>query len=161
MSSLIHLNNEYQELLVSIKQNDGEISPELELLLTKNLIESKEKVSNFCLILDAHDNEIEFVKIKISEAKNYIEQLEKIQNRLKSIALQVVESRGSKLEGNFGRWINKRKSTSVNITDESKVPAYYLKIKTEIDKALIKADLNNGVVVDGADILTKESLAWK
>ena len=161
MSSLISLNQEYINILHEIEQNDGLISNEIESNLIKNLNESKDKVSNYCLMLDAIDADIEFCKARINQAKEYVDRLEKKKESLKQIALSVVQSRNEKLEGNDGRWIGRRKSTSVNIIDESKIPSFYIKLKPELDKALIKQELSNGNFIEGAELVIKESLTWK
>lgn len=162
MSSLIQLNNDYVEIMKTIELNEGEISEEMELALTKNLIESKDKISGYVLLLDRFENEVEFVNNQIKKAKEYISKIEKQKDRLESIALKVIESKGSRLEGNNGNWINKRKSTSLEITDESKIPAIYSKIEVKIDKASVKeAILKRGEQIDGCIIKENISLQWK
>lgn len=162
MSYLIELNQEYKELINLLSESEGEISEEMEIALTKNLSESREKISGYVLMLDKFENEIEFVNSKIKEAKEYITRIQTHKERLEKIALDVVIARNEKLEGNFGNWINKRKSVSLEIVDESKVPAIYTKLKVEIDKAAVKeAILKRGEQIEGCVIKENTSLQWK
>jgi hypothetical protein len=162
MSSLIELNTEYKEIMKAIELNEGEINEEIELALTKNLIESKDKISGYVMLLDRFENEIEFVNNKIKKAKEYITKIAKHKDRLESIALKVIEAKGEKLEGNNGNWINKRKSVSLEIIDEDKIPAIYSKIEVKIDKAAVKeAILKRGEQIEGCVIRENTSLQWK
>ena len=161
MSSLIELNEKYKDILNTIQSLDGEIPPNLELELTQLLIESKDKVSGYCLILDRYEFEINFTKEQIKKAKEYIDRLEYQKSKLEKIALDVVNSRGSKLEGNSGRWINKRKSTKLNVFDPDLVPPVYSKIEVKLDNAKIKEDLQRGIDIPGAVIEENLNLSWK
>ena len=76
MSSLIELNKEYKDLMTLLSESGGEITEEMELQLTKNLIESKNKVSGYVLMLDKFENEISFTKDQIRKAKEYIDRLD-------------------------------------------------------------------------------------
>lgn len=162
MSTLVKLNNELEEILKVIQENDGEIPKELELILEKNLQETKEKVSSYCLMLDKLENEISFVKRKISEANSYVYQVQKNKERLEEIALRVIEKKGSKLEGENGRWINIRKSKQLEIVDEELVPYIYFKMQSSIDKAAIKKEmLDKNIEIDGCKIIENLNINWK
>ena len=54
-----------------------------------------------------------------------------------------------------------RKTTSVHITDQDKLPADCLRIKTEPDKAAIKNAILWGKEVEGAELVTSLSLSIK
>jgi len=161
MSSLIALDNEYRELMQIIQDGDGEISPEVELALTKNLIESKAKVSGYCVILDRFEQEIEFANEQIKRAKEYVDTIKRQKERLENIALQVIQSKGARLEGEMGRWISTRKSSSVEITDPLVVPAIFSKVTVSLDKAAIKAAIASGEEVPGARISENLNVTWK
>lgn len=58
--------------------------------------------------------------------------------------------------------ISYRKSESVKITNESLIPTKYLKpSKPTIDKTQIKKDINDGVVVKGAEISVNHNMQVK
>lgn len=161
MSSLIQIHRDYLSILDQIKDNGGEITEQIETDLIKNLIQSKEKVSNYCLVLDKYESEISFMKAKVKEAVAFIDRLEKQKEHLERIALEVVKSKGEKLEGENGNWINKRKSKSLEIVDENSIPDFYKKISVSLDKASIKGAIAMGEEVPGAIIKENESLQWK
>ncbi|MBR5202899.1 MAG: siphovirus Gp157 family protein [Clostridia bacterium] len=56
-----------------------------------------------------------------------------------------------------------RKSTQVNIEDESKIPAQYTSVVTtiKVDKNSIKEALKNGEIVEGASLLENKKLQIK
>ena len=161
MSSLIALDNEYRELMQIIQDSDGEISPEVELALTKNLIESKAKVSGYVVVLERFESEIEFANEQIKKAKEYVDKIKRQKDRLEMIALQVIQSKGARLEGDLGRWISTRKSSSVEITDPDLVPPIFSKVTVSLDKAAIKAAIANGEEVPGARISENLNVTWK
>jgi predicted nucleic acid-binding Zn-ribbon protein len=161
MSSLIALDNEYRELMQIIQDGDGEISPEVELALTKNLIESKDKVSGYIVVLDRFESEIEFANEQIKKAKDYVDKIKRQKDRLENIALQVIQSKGARLEGEMGRWISTRKSSSVEITDQDLVPPIFSKVTVSLDKSAIKAAIASGEEVPGARISENLNVTWK
>lgn len=57
--------------------------------------------------------------------------------------------------------ISYRKSKSVVITDESRIPPQYLRIKTEPDKAGMKAILEAGSEIPGAQLIEKNGIIIK
>jgi hypothetical protein len=161
MSSLIELNKEYKELMNLLSENEGEITEEMELQLTRNLIESKDKISGYVLMLDRYESEIEFTKSQIKKAKEYIDKLDAQKAKLEKIALDVVNSRGSKLEGNNGNWINKRKSSSLNVYDQDLIPPIFTKIEIKLDNSAIKDALKKGEEIPGARLDENVNLSWK
>jgi hypothetical protein len=57
--------------------------------------------------------------------------------------------------------ISYRKSKSIEVTDETKIPAEYWKEKREVNKAELKEALLNGLEIDGATIVEKENIVVK
>lgn len=162
MSTLVQIHRDYLNIIEQIDLNGGEITEQMETDLVKNLIESKEKVSNYCLVLDRYEAEISFMKEKVKEAVAFIDRLQKQKDHLERIALDVVSAKGEKLEGNGGNWINKRKSTSLEIVNEALIPPIYYKIETKLDKAAVKeAILKRGEYIEGCVIKENASLQWK
>ena len=69
---------------------------------------------------------------------------------------------------NGKKWENKevvvswRKSESVEVTDMKQLSSYYLRYKEpEVNKTLLKADLKAGVVLNGAELVTKNNMSVK
>jgi len=161
MSSLITLETEYKEIMQMIQDADGELTDMVETMLVKNLIESKQKVSGYCVILDRFEQEIEFANEQIKRAKEYVEKIKRQKDRLEMIALQVIQSKGTRLDGEMGRWISTRKSSSVEITDQDLVPPIFSKVTVSLDKAAIKAAIASGEEVPGARISENLNVTWK
>lgn len=124
----------------------------------------------------ARDEKIEniakWIKNLDSDAKQLKEQKEEFEKRQKSAETKR-DSLKSYLSAflNGQKWdcakdksisISFRKSESVNILDEKKIPLYYLiPQKPNIDKTAIKANIKNGVSVEGAEIETKMNIQIK
>lgn len=161
MSSLVTLYAEYEAILATIKENDGEISPETETQLAMNLIESKHKVSGYAFMLDHFQSEIDFMKDQIAKANAYCKTIEAQKEKLETIALQVAIAKGSRLEGDNGRWISTRKSKSLEITDKDQIPAIFTKISVAIDNKAVKDALLAGEDVPGAKINENINISWK
>ena len=69
---------------------------------------------------------------------------------------------------NGKKWENKevtvswRKSEVVEITNPKQLSSYYMRFKEpEINKTLLKADLKAGVVLNGAELVTKNNMSVK
>ena len=104
-----------------------------------------------------------------SDEKQLAEQ-EKIFRDRKNVVKAKRESLKSYLSVFLGgkKWENSevkvswRKSESVEITDAKKLSKYYLNFKDpEPNKTLIKADLKNGISLDGAVLVTKNNMQVK
>ena len=55
-----------------------------------------------------------------------------------------------------------RKSESVEVTDAKKISSYYMRFREpEVNKTLLKADIKAGVVIDGAQLVTKNNIQIK
>ena len=69
---------------------------------------------------------------------------------------------------NGKKWENKevtiswRKSEAVEVTNIKQLSSYYLRFKEpEVNKSLLKADLKAGVVLNGAELVTKNNMVVK
>lgn len=54
-----------------------------------------------------------------------------------------------------------RKSTVVEISDESLIPAEFIKVKPSVDKAGVKAALKDGAFIPGAELKDQQNLQIK
>ena len=55
-----------------------------------------------------------------------------------------------------------RKSETVEVTDAKKISSYYMRFREpEVNKTLLKADIKAGVVIDGAQLVTKNNIQVK
>jgi hypothetical protein len=144
-----------------VESLEGELPGDLEAKLTAVISASAEKVSNYCLMMDHYDSQINFIDSKIKEANEYKAYLAKQIERMEVVALKVIKSRGERLTGTEGRWISTRKSSSVKIIDPQAIPPDYVRIKIEPDKTAIKKAIDQGELVPGADIEVSERISYK
>lgn len=161
--TLINITNELTELYQLIKLQDGQLTPEQELKFTLLLQQSKEKVTGYCNLMEHIEQEAMYIDQRIKEALAYKQRLLNTQDNLKRCAKIAIEMTGRKLEGEFGKWVNLRKSTSVNVTSPSSLPHEYVRTVTtyQPDKLKIKADIELGKEVPGAELVEKESVVWR
>lgn len=160
LPSLLQISHDLSALLEKIESQDGVVTLQDEEALSSVMIQSAEKVSNYCVVLDRFENEKEYVKKQIAALKEYYERLDNRQKSLERIALEVVKAHGI-LEGTCGRKISKRASTKVIIDDKEQIPPFYQKIKVDVDAALVKQALKDGKRVPGAHLEDNLTLSWK
>lgn len=160
--TLISINAELKDILKAIEQQEGEITPEQETMLAEILQESKDKVTNYCVVLDRFDEEKDFITKEIRRLKEYAAKIDSVQDKLKSIAMKVAAENG-KLDGNAGRWISTRKSKElvIDTDDIEQIPFEYLRIKYEFDKHKIKKAIEEGEQVPFCQIKENINLSWK
>jgi hypothetical protein len=161
--SLIQISNEIENLGKQIIEQGGEIAENQEKVLSELLVQEANKVDAYVNFLEQLEHEIMFVKMKIKEAELYVTRLAKTQNSLEIAALKAIEIRGSKLKGNFGKWISTRKTVAVKIQEVSLLTQEYLRIKTvyEPDKNKIKEDLEKGKDVPGCELIENQHVTWR
>lgn len=160
--TLISITGELLDLQKVIEENGGELPLELETRMSEVLAEDKKKVLGYCNVLSSYDQEITFVKERVREAQEYIKRLERMQNKLLDIAKTAIHLRGERLEGEMGRIIYIKKSTSVEVNIEaSDLPIEFQRINVEADKIALKTALQENVEIDGVKLVVKESCVWK
>ena len=104
-------------------------------------------------------------KYKIEAIENEIKELTEIKNtekrkveNFKEFILDFMSSTGKKeLDGTIKKIILS-KTSSINVTDETKLNDKYIaqKITYSADLKAIKEDIKNGIVVEGADQITRQ-----
>lgn len=72
MKSLYHIKTEYQQLLNTLEELQGELSPELEEALSINESELQEKALNYVRILSELEAEISYGQAEIERAEAYV-----------------------------------------------------------------------------------------
>lgn len=150
--SLYHIESEYLELMHSIEQAEGEVSPEQAEQLTINEQEREGKSVAYVCVIKEKEAEVAMIDEEIKRLTAIKKQHKGLIERLQMNLLNAVNLFGEYTAGMFT--ITTRKSTSVNIEDESQIPVEYLnsKIVQSYDKAAIKEAIKAGATVDGASI---------
>lgn len=162
---LYEINKHYEEVInngFSFDEETGEILFDAENL---DALECAfdEKVDNIaCYIkdLDALKSAID------AEAKVLAERKKTTQTKIDTLKQYITESMKlrdlTKLETARNK-LSFRKSTSVNITDESKISTDYFveKVERKLDKKTLLADLKKGAEIEGAELQEKKNLQIK
>lgn len=163
MASLYEIKNEYLNVLNNIEfdEETGEI---LNLEELENMEAAfEEKTEAVALYIKEHNALVDAIK---AEERALYDRRKRIENgceRLKTyLAQSLLEVGRDNFETPRCR-LSFKKSTSVEIADESLLPKEYLKetITYKPDKTLIKEDIKNGVIVDGASLIEKRNLQIK
>lgn len=159
MKSLYELKEIYKDFLNLIMESESEEVDEIITGLASIDLSIEEKADNYGIMFLEFDSEIE--KIKKEEKRLYKKRksLENTKTRMKSqleLAMIELDKRAFKTE-HFNFRIQNN-PVSLNIVNEEKIPKQYQKIVFELDKKLIKDDLLNGVIVDGAELKQTESV---
>lgn len=145
---------------------DGEI-PEKAVEDTLESIGVQDKLEDYCKVIKSFEYDSDTIDREIERLKSAKERTQKAIDRLtKAVTDYLVTTKSRKATaGTFA--VSLRKSESVQITDESKIPEKFIVTKTTVktspDKAAIKkylkADEKN--TVDGATLVLSENLQIK
>lgn len=163
MGNLFQISIEMQSIMNELIENDGELTPQLEQMLT--IVESNlnEKSSNYAYVIRSmeYDNDIIDLEIKRLQGlkKTRTNSIDRLKNAL-SNAMNICEI--NEITTATSK-ISFRKSTTLEILDESKVPKEYKTnvVTTKIDKNQIKSDLKAGKTINGVELVENKNLQIK
>lgn len=160
---LYEIEAEYIALANEIIDNDGEITEELNTLLELNKENLINKGKNYGLLIRELQGENDVIKkeierlTKLADSRNkIIDKLkEKLVNAMKLYEIEDISTPIIKLY--------LRSSKSTEIIDINKIPKEYINVKTSetADKKAIKAAIESGIIVNGAEIVTNKNLQIK
>lgn len=161
--SIYHITQEFLQLMYSIEENGGELSPEAEASLAlnrENFNEKAESIANVIRHMKAEEqllaDEIDRLTERASRKQAARMRLEK---RLTdaSTLLEIPEVRGKYIDIFF------RETKAVHIIDEAVIPRKYKVKKTEYNvlKSVIRKAIETGLKVRGAQLKTNKSLIIK
>lgn len=161
--NIYQIQNEYQLLINSIIENDGEITPEQELALTINKDQLQSKSESYAYVIKQMDVECDIIDLEIKRLQQAKKVRENTVERLKytlTNAMQLFEVDEIKtplIKLNF------RKSESVVVYDTNSLPQMYkiIKVTETPDKAKIKEAIKQGETVVGAELVINQNLQIK
>ena len=161
--NIYQIQNEYQLLINSIIENDGEITPEQELALTINKDQLQSKSESYAYVIKQMDAECDIIDLEIKRLQQAKKVRENTVERLKATltnAMQLFEVNEIKtplIKLNF------RKSESVVVYDTNSLPQMYkiIKVTETPDKAKIKEAIKQGETVVGAELVINQNLQIK
>jgi hypothetical protein len=146
---------EIDEETGEVLQDNTEIAQELLNELEAN---KEEKADNICYLISENKMYEDQLKDEVKRLQARAKMFARVQENLKELLEYLLN--GEKLKTkNFT--ISYRKSTSVNIIDESKIPAEFIKVKEEfkIDKKAISKELKEFNQVAGATLEVKQNIS--
>lgn len=144
--------------------NDEEADIEL-LQDTLEAIEEpiREKVENIGKLIRKFESESLAIEAEIKRLQDRNSRSKRNAERLKEYVSDNLQRASiEKVEGNLFTF-SFRKSTSVNILDETVIPKEFIneKVVTSVDKKAVGDALKNGVEVSGCELVTKQNLQFK
>ena len=146
--SLYHITSEQLRINELLEESGGELTPEIEEALAINETNFLTKSEGYIESIAKYKALAEAADVRIKEMQRIKKTAENIEKRLKERLLWAMNAMELSI----------RNTTSVNITDEAHIPSYYIKVETKIDKDTIKRDLKNGIAVEGAELVTNQSI---
>lgn len=158
MKSLYNIQNEYLELAARLEEE--ELTPEMEELLTINKNELQVKCSSYIGVIAEFEAQVQMAKEAERRAKEFRARKEKVIENLKARLLDAVKLYGNQTIETVE--LKTRKSQSVQIIDESKIPAEFktLEMQKVVNKVALKKALKDGEV-PGAIIVENQNLVIK
>lgn len=158
--TLTNILNESMELELAIIDNAGELTPAIMDRLTVNAIETREKLDSYDIVMERFEVNEKFYKQKADQFRLMSKAFSDAQDKMKAHLKFTMQERGlSEVSGNDVRFKLTNTTPSLNIIPELIPESYkYQVVSQEIDKAKIKQDLVDGVIIEGAELKTNVAL---
>lgn len=162
MSSLYQLNEQFTQLKLMLENGDIDEQTYQDTISCIE-VDLSEKAENYCKIIAEWQGNIETIKAeqdRLSDLKKRHEHnIQTLKDNLQNTMLSQ-----EKQSISAGTYIIKIKQNppSVNILDANLIPKkYYIKQEPELSKKMVADDLKSGLIVKGAELITKQSLQIK
>lgn len=163
--NLFNIETEYRLLAEQIIEAGGELTPQLEAALVINQEQLQAKAQGYAMVIREAEYELNIIKAeteRLAEHKAKREALiQKLKDRVSEamILYEINEIKTPTLTINF------RKSKTVEIIDEKLIPkefmAYPLPPAPKPDKKALKAAIEGGEIIGGAEIVEHKNLQIK
>ncbi|HWB62136.1 MAG TPA: siphovirus Gp157 family protein [Chitinophagales bacterium] len=165
MSTLYNILAEHKALIDLIEQNDGEITPEIEVQANLTQEDFENKATSYAYVIKASEDEGEIIAKEIKRLQDLKKRADNRAEYLKNRLSEAMQQFGfDEIKRNNIR-LYFRASKSVLITDENIIPDKYMVIVPETkkpDKAAIKAAIEKlEETVPGAEIEERKNLQIK
>lgn len=161
--NLFKIAQEELDLLCEIEELEGELTPELEERLKINAENMSSKMEDYCKAIRYYEMTVANAKSEKERLDKLIKRSERSQQWLKDAILNVMNATDKPKVSAGTFTVGTRKSTAVNIIDESAIPARYANevVTVKIDKTAIKDAIKNGEEVPGAQLVERKSISIK
>jgi DNA gyrase/topoisomerase IV subunit A len=146
-----------------IEDQEGEITPEVETALQLTSDNFNEKALSYGLVVKHFDDEATVIEKEIERLSRLLAQAKKRKELFKQTLCDAMQQFSVEKIETPTLKLSFRKSESIELTDESKVPFSYVeeKVIKTISKTKIKEDIKQGIQVPGAQLVTKQNLQIK
>jgi len=159
--NLFNIKQEYINLVNSIIDNNGELSPELSQALAINETELKEKAINYGYVIRSFEYENDIIDAEIKRLKALKEQKEKAIQKLKDAVSDAMNLYGIEKVESPALKLSFRKSESVEISENLDKRFMIEKVTLQPDKVAIKEAIKKGEQVEGAVLVINQNLQIK
>ena len=159
--NLFNIKQEYINLVNTIIDNNGELSPELSQALAINETELKEKAINYGYVIRSFEYENDIIDAEIKRLKALKEQKEKAIQKLKDAVSDAMNLYGIEKVESPALKLSFRKSESVEISENLDKRFMIEKVTLQPDKVAIKEAIKKGEQVDGAVLIINQNLQIK
>ena len=158
---LITVLNRAHEIEIALMESAGEVTPQIQDMITIKNIEEKEIVDSYEVIMDRLEIAESYCKNKSQQfammARSYGGLRDNMRSGIKS---KMLETGRQEITGHDIRFKLSRTQPSLNIVSEDLIEEQYKKqvTTTVVDKDKIKTDLKQGKEVLGAELVENVSL---
>jgi hypothetical protein len=159
--NLFNIKQEYINLVNTIIDNNGELSPELSQALAINETELKEKAINYGYVIRSFEYENDIIDAEIKRLKALKEQKEKAIQKLKDAVSDAMNLYGIEKVESPALKLSFRKSESVEISEKLDKRFMIEKVTLQPDKVAIKEAIKKGEQVEGAVLVINQNLQIK
>lgn len=158
MATLFNITAEQRRINDLLMENGGELTPELEEALIINAENFAIKVDGYATSIHKFESLAEAADAEIKRITAIKKSATNSAKRLKEALTYGMDVMGiDKAEIGLNK-LSFRNTTAVNITDETLIPAQFIKVETSPDKAAIKKALQSGILVEGTELVTNRNL---
>ena len=142
---------------------DAEEIDEQTVADTLEAIGADEKIDSYCKIIKSYENDISNIDNEIARLKARKDHAEKNISRMKTALDNFMQATQKDKVKTQLFTVSYRKSTSVEILDQERIPLQYRKVKIEEspDKSAIKKILSEGGTVAGCQLKENKNLQIK
>ena len=161
--SLYNIEQDQRYTLSEIEALGGELTPELEAQLEINAQQLQTKSIKYLEVIKTKDAYNSLVKEEIKRLQGIVKINDNLTTRLKDNLLRAVKTFGD-FEAGFTKF-SIRKSVSVKVMEDmiNSLPKKYKTVKVieSADKKTIKKDLQDGIEIDGCELVSNDNLSIK
>ena len=161
--SLFNISAEMQMIINELMETGGELTPEIEnaLVITQDQLQSKS--IGYAVVIRAMEYQNATIDAEIKRLQDHKRTRTNTVERLKNALSMAMQVCGMEVIEDATTKITFRKSQTLEIIDETKVPKKYKTqvVTTKIDKNAIKADMKNGDKIKGVELITNQNLQIK